>query len=229
MNSELFAQVKQNVLEGSDDYETILKNINAYSDEILEFLLEDPDRMDFVLHYPQREDYGKAPAELDVDLSEVPYLCQWDLQWGYTTYGDAYFYQTGCAPTCLSMIFSYLLHDSSLTPSNLAAYAQENNLYVAGTGTDWNFLTQAADQYGIKVEKIAVSSASIEETLSNGKIIVSSMLPGDFTSVGHFIVLTGLQDGKAVVHDPNSPSRSEKLWDLDTITSQTQGLWAYSN
>ena len=110
----------------------------------------------------------------------------------------------------------------------MANYAEEENLYVDGIGTDWNFLTQAADQYGIKVEKIAVSSASIQETLSDGKMIVSSMLPGDFTQTGHFIMLAGLEDGKVVVHDPNSPSRTQKLWDLDTIASQTQGLWAYS-
>lgn len=229
LDQDLFEQVKQNALEGSDGDEKIIKNINAYSNDILEFLLEDPDRMDFVLHYPQRDDYEQASETLNVDLNEVPYLCQWDLQWGYTTYGDAYFYQTGCAPTCLSMVFSYLLQDASVTPSKLAEFAQENNLYVSGTGTDWNFLTQAANQYGVNVERIAVSSSSIQEALSEGKIIVSSMVPGDFTRIGHFIVLAGLQDGKVVVHDPNSPSRSEKLWDLDTISSQTQGLWAYSN
>lgn len=228
MDPKLFAQVQQKALDGSEDYETIVKNIDAYSNDILEFSLEDPDRMNFVLHYPQRDNYKKAPVELDVSLSEVPYLCQWDLQWGYTTYGEAYFYQTGCAPVCLSMIFSYLLQDSSLTPTKLANYAEEENLYVDGIGTDWNFLTQAADQYGIKVEKIAVSSTSIEEALSDGKMIVSSMLPGDFTQTGHFIMLAGLEDGKVVVHDPNSPSRTQKLWDLDTIASQTQGLWAYS-
>ena len=108
------------------------------------------------------------------------------------------------------MIFSYLLQDASVTPSKLAEFAQENNLYVSGTGTDWNFLTQAANQYGVNVERIAVSSSSIQEALSEGKIIVSSMVPGDFTRIGHFIVLAGLQDGKVVVHDPNSPSRSEK-------------------
>lgn len=32
------------------------------------------------------------------------------------------------------------------------------------------------------------------------------MRPGDFTTAGHFIVLTGTQDGLLCVVDPNSPA-----------------------
>lgn len=43
------------------------------------------------------------------------------------------------------------------------------------------------------------------------------MRPGDFTTIGHFILLTGVEDGKIKVNDPNSKIRSSKLWDYDVI------------
>ena len=55
------------------------------------------------------------------------------------------------------------------------------------------------------------------------------MGPGDFTTTGHFIVLSGMtEDGRIVVHDPNSEVRSSMTWELETILNQCQNLWVYS-
>ena len=55
------------------------------------------------------------------------------------------------------------------------------------------------------------------------------MGPGDFTSSGHFIVLTGLNDdGTVRVNDSNSRINSKKSWDLDRIMGQIRNLWSYS-
>jgi hypothetical protein len=54
------------------------------------------------------------------------------------------------------------------------------------------------------------------------------MRPGDFTTSGHFIVLTGEADGKITVCDPNSRQRSEALWDYETLAPQIKNLWAYT-
>lgn len=55
------------------------------------------------------------------------------------------------------------------------------------------------------------------------------MKPGDFTTTGHFIVLTGLtDDGKLMINDPNSITRSEKRWDIDTIVGQAKSAWTYT-
>ena len=54
------------------------------------------------------------------------------------------------------------------------------------------------------------------------------MRPGDFTTSGHFIVLTGVENGKIRVNDPNSKVNSEKLWDYDRLESQINNLWAFS-
>ena len=55
---------------------------------------------------------------------------------------------------------------------------------------------------------------------SEGKLVVAIMSKGHFTSGGHFIVLRGVKDGKIMVADPASYSRSEQLWDLSIIVNE---------
>ena len=55
------------------------------------------------------------------------------------------------------------------------------------------------------------------------------MLPGDFTSTGHFIVLAGLtEEGEVVVRDPNSAERTGRTWELDRVLAQCANLWSFS-
>lgn len=56
----------------------------------------------------------------------------------------------------------------------------------------------------------------------------TSMRPGDFTTTGHFIVLTKVENGKIKVNDPNSRIRSGQLWDYERLEPQIQNLWAFS-
>ena len=58
------------------------------------------------------------------------------------------------------------------------------------------------------------------DALSEGKLVVAIMSKGHFTSGGHFIVLRGVKDGKIMVADPASYSRSEQLWDLSIIVNE---------
>ena len=54
------------------------------------------------------------------------------------------------------------------------------------------------------------------------------MGPGDFTTKGHFIVLSGVnENGDVIVHDPNSEQRSLQPWDPDRIISQCLNLWSF--
>lgn len=60
----------------------------------------------------------------------------------------------------------------------------------------------------------------ILNALSSGKLVVAIMSPGHFTTGGHFIVLRGVKDGKILVADPASTSRSQKAWDLSIILNE---------
>ena len=78
---------------------------------------------------------------------------------------------------------------------------------------------------GLDVIEIPLDVDRIIRNLEVGNPVVCIMGPGDFTSTGHFIVMTGYEDGKIKVNDPNSPDRSNMLWDYDVIKDQIRNLW----
>ena len=82
--------------------------------------------------------------------------------------------------------------------------------------------------FGIQGREISLDKDNIQTELESGHPIICAMRPGDFTTTGHFIVLTGMKDGKICVHDPNSKKRSEKLWDYETLEGQINNLWSFT-
>ena len=196
--------------------------------ELIEMLEKNPEAKDYVLNYPLKKD-----MDYEVDLSElsysesVPLLMQWDERWGYTTYGSDFLAVTGCGPTCLSMVAAGLSGDNTITPYRVAQFAQANGYYVDGSGTDWSLMRTGCQEFGLLSEQIALTEFGIAQTLANGTPIICSMLPGDFTTSGHFIVLVGVENGKIRVHDPNSIIRSEKLWDYNELAPQIANLWKF--
>ena len=75
---------------------------------------------------------------------------------------------------------------------------------------------------------MVISADAVTEALRNGKILIASVGKGDFTDNGHFMVITGLDDnGRLIIHDPNSAVNSLKRWDIDRVLSQTVSIWAY--
>lgn len=69
----------------------------------------------------------------------------------------------------------------------------------------------------------------MSSALEEGDLIICVLGPGDFTDSGHFILLTGYQDGAFTVNDPNSPLRSQQTWSYDTLSGQIKNLWALSS
>ena len=65
----------------------------------------------------------------------------------------------------------------------------------------------------------------IYRNLDVGNPIIVVVGPGDFTTDGHFLVLTGHSGDKITLNDPNSPTNSAKSWDYDTLAGQIQALW----
>lgn len=207
---------------------TILNHPEDYPEEVLNVLLKNPETLDFVLNYPKKHDSAPSDSIGKVKDGTVPHLLQWDERWGYATYGDGLLAATGCGPTCLSMVIAGLTGDSSVTPLVIADYSIENGYYVAGTGSSWDLMGAAAAAYGLNCNELPLSKSKIFQTLESSSPIICSMRPGDFTKTGHFIVLTGVEDGKIKVNDPNSKIRSEQLWDYGTLEGQIKNLWKFS-
>ena len=169
---------------------------------------------------------------ITIDLSEylgsetVPLFFQWDERWGTTIYGSDVMEVTGCGPTCLSMVLVHLLQDATYTPRYVADFAEDNKYYAKGSGSKWALIAEGGEILGLDVTELPLDENRMKKNLELGNPVICIMGPGDFTTTGHFIVLTGVKDDKFVVNDPNSRENSERLWSYDEIQGQIKNLWA---
>ena len=197
--------------------------------EIIELLKKNPETEDFVLNYPLLKDtYQDIDLSEYADTDEVPLFMQWDKRWGYTSYGEDMLAISGCGPTCLSMVCVHLLNDTSLNPRVIAQFSEENDFCAPGDGTKWTLISEGAVMLGLNVEEVYLDESNISQILQSGNPIICAMGPGDFTSSGHYIVLTDYVDGMIKINDPNSIARSEKLWSYAEIAGQIDNLWECS-
>lgn len=117
------------------------------------------------------------------------------------SYGDDSIAGSGCGPTSLAMVATYLTA-SSITPVD--AIWCGNSYYVYGVGTSWSYFAAAADHFGFRMEGQTSSWSTVIDALKNGKPVISAQRPGIFTRGGHFIVLAGLDSNdNVIVYDPN--------------------------
>ena len=212
------------------------KTVKTYADEkgisygsypasLIELLDRNPETREFVLNYPFRQQESYDMADFDRSTG-VPLFLQWDSRWGYETYGSDMMAITGCGPTCLAMVGYYLTGDAeTYDPAVIAAYAEKNGYYASGYGSSWTLISEGAVKLGLDVTEIPLVEKRMKDNLEVGNPIICAMGPGDFTSSGHYIVLIGLEDGKFIVNDPNSPENSEKLWSYEQIQGQIRNLW----
>ena len=174
----------------------------------------------------------KPKESVEIDLSEllgsetVPLLFQFDERWGNTMYGSDVMTVTGCGPTCLSMVLVHLLQDASYTPRYVADFAEDNNYYVAGSGSKWALISEGGKILGLDVTELPLDENRIKKNLELGNPVICIMGPGHFTTAGHYIVLVGVEEGKFKVNDPNSKENSERLWSYEEISGEIKNLWA---
>lgn len=200
--------------------------LGDWPEDLLVLLDKNPETEEFVLQYPLKKDsrptYGLSDC---LNSTQMPLLLQWDERWGYGEYAGELMGISGCGPTCLSMVCIQLLQDPSYTPQYVAAFAEENGYAVKGNGSAWALISEGGEKLGLDVTEIPLDEGRIIRNLEAGNPIICVMGPGDFTTSGHFIVLTQYADGYVKVNDPNSPIRSQKQWKLTDIMPQMNNLW----
>ena len=195
--------------------------------EIIELYENNPETRDFVLNYPFRED-------MEIDLSSyektasVPLFLQWDPMWGYEDYGSSCIAVTGCGPACLAMAGYYLTEDPGMNPAAIARFAEENGYYEAGYGSSWTLISEGAGKLGLTATELPLVKKKLTDALEAGMPVILAMGPGDFTTSGHYILLTGYQDGAFTLNDPNSRIRSTKQWTYEQLEGQIRNIWAIS-
>lgn len=173
-------------------------SLDDYPDALVQLYARNPDARDFVRDYPKKKDLTPT-----IDLSGL----------------------AGCGPTCLSMVTIYLTGDTTKDPLWMCQFAEAHQFNVPGSGSKWALISEGGRMLGLDVTQIPLDKDRIYRNLDVGNPIIVVVGPGDFTTDGHFLVLTGRDGDKITLNDPNSPTNSQKSWDYDTLAGQIQSLW----
>ena len=197
-----------------------------YPDSLIDLLERNPETEEFVLNYPLRQE---APVDLSgYERTEVPLFLQWDPIWGYEKYGSDFLAVTGCGPTCLAMAGYYLTGSKNMNPKDIAVFAEKNGYYAKGYGSSWTLISEGSTRLGLKATELPLVKKKITDALEAGNPVILAMGAGDFTTTGHYIVLTSYEDGQFSVNDPNSIENSQKLWSYEQLESQIRNIWEIS-
>ena len=165
---------------------------------------------------------------------DVTYFCQKDDQWADQPFGTDNIGIYGCGPTVMAIAVATLT-DTDTDPAVMAAWAAEHGYWARKAGSYISIVQGTAKSFGIKTESFTSREADdLLDALSQGKMLIALMGPGQFTTVGHFILLRGVtMSGQVLIADPNSPENSLTAWDaqviLDELSSARSSgapLWA---
>lgn len=204
-------------------------SIKDYPEEMRALLENNPETKEFVLNYPLKKDYKQNLTKEDLgEITEIPYFLQWDLRWGYSEYAGSIMGIAGCGPVSLSMVCVYLLKDISYDPLYIAEFAVREGYATKDNGTKWLLMSEGAEKLGLTSEELPLDKNVMINALKDGKPIICIMGAGDFTSTGHYIVLSGYSDEGFSVLDPNSKENSSVKWTYEKIESQIRNIWAFS-
>lgn len=153
----------------------------------------------------------------------VHYYSQLDSRWKDTAYGDSTIGRSGCGPTALAMAVSSLT-DNAIDPVQMSRWAFANGYKAYGNGSYLSLIPEGAVHFGLTVEYADKTQAqAVVDALADGKLVIAIMSKGHFTQSGHFILLRGVTaDGKILVADPASTTRSEQEWDLQIIIDEAR-------
>lgn len=173
--------------------------------------------------------YAKDPGYDPFPEYEMPYFSQWDQRWGYTEYAGEKFGISGCGPTVLTMVYSYLTGDTDMTPESMGEFATSNGYAIDDNGTSWMLMSEGAEKLGLTVETLILHKPVIDEALSAGKPIILVLGPGHFTSQGHFVVIHDIDENDDyLIFDPFNIHNAFRTFSYAELEDQIRNIWAYS-
>ncbi len=125
------------------------------------------------------------------------------------------------------MVAVGLTGNTDYNPRFVAKYASENG-YLEGSKTTWTFMEKGCQAFNLKASAVPLDKNSMINQLNQGNPIICSVKPGDFTTTGHFLVITKTIDGEFYLNDPNNKENSQRSWTYERLASQIKAMWSYS-
>ncbi|MEI5993764.1 C39 family peptidase [Candidatus Enterococcus mansonii] len=169
---------------------------------------------------------GKFANRMPIKL-----LLQTDDRWKATPYGTGNpkgdtIEINGCAIVSLAMVSSYL-DNKDYTPQDILNWSK-NDYYMEGEGTAWVAFSDFAMMKGYQFEDLEMDITAVEEQLKQNHPVIVSVKPGLFTETGHIMVLSGTNNGKFWVNDPNdseAKGHSKKEFTAEELTNEAVNFW----
>lgn len=106
---------------------------------------------------------------------------------------------SGCGPTAAAMIVTAV--KGTITPPEMADLFLKYGYRSKDQGTYWSAFRFVADTFDIKYQETSNVEKALE-LLNKNNYIVASCGNGLFTTGGHFVVLTKLENGIIEIYDP---------------------------
>ena len=159
------------------------------------------------------------------------YFSQNDPKWKDSSYNtgsdNATMGEAGCGPTAMAMAISDATGKKvdPMTMANMAKMTGNRDY----TGTNWNFINNASNAYGVGTTQILnpTSRDIISELKSGSPVVLSgaSDSSGPYTKAGHYIVARGIDaNGNVIVDDPRGKAYS-KGYNLEKLADATDSSW----
>ena len=210
----------------------IIENISSYPEALIDKLINNPETVDYVYSYKDRDKYNGKPLEEGISSSyfvdgDVPLFLQWDRRWGYRDYGKEMIGLSGCGPTSLAMVIKHFDKTADVNPYTIAKYSQEHGYVSKDNFTSWKLFEEGLKKFGLESRDVVPVEAKMKRALDNGQILLASVKPGIFTQRGHIIVIKGYNSqGDFLINDPNSIINTNKTWSYDELKNEIRKIWA---
>lgn len=187
---------------------------------------EEVKQLSYTEQINQDLDAGKFSNRMPVHL-----LLQTDDRWKELAYGlgnpdGNTIGINGCAIVSLAMVSSYLDH-KDYTPQDILNWSK-NDYYLEGQGTTWSVFSDFATMKGYQFQDLETDITAVEEQLKQNHPVIISVKPGMFTETGHIMVLTGTNEGKFWLNDPNdseAKGHSKKAFTGDELLNEALNFW----
>lgn len=210
-------QFGDNILDGEDEILAAI-NENNLNVEDLGYL--------FLPEHP-----AKSTADLLATQQDVPLYLQKDVEWRSAKYGNItqQLGENGCAILSLAMVHAFY-EGRDVSPMEILDWSHEDYWVDAG-GTSWNIFYDFAVEFDYDFYNYGNDFYSAMEAVNNGELVVVSVDPGTFTTVGHILVIRGYADGKVYINDPNDdPKKMFSFQGIDEEILLAEGVnyWSLS-
>jgi|GEM_PF-4538756 len=145
--------------------------------------------------------YKVNSGDYSAGSNGVPLFRQFDPRWGSKSYGcgGTTIRTSGCGTTSAAMVLTY--YGINVTPAEVTEFSLANGHRVCGSGTAPSLFPALAAKYGLKYK--SVDWPEIQNALKNNMPVIAAMDDHEFSSGGHYIVLTGFDaNGEILINDP---------------------------